>query len=71
MLDDFDRMEAGFFMQFQLAEQPEAIELIDEARVVAYADKAAQPLKIPDRPHPDAVILLPEHLIVGGPVQEV
>src|SRR4051794_30658503 len=71
MLDHFDGIKAGFFVEFEFTKQAEPIDLIDESGVVTCANGAAHALVVTERRHPDAVVLLPKHFIVGGPAYEI
>ena len=62
VLDHFERMEAGFLVQLQLARDAEAVHRIDVAGVVAGRDQSALVRELAHRVHPDAVLLPPRRL---------
>src|SRR4051794_30761467 len=71
MLDHFDGIETGFFVQFELAKEAETVDLVNKSGIVSCANGAAHVLVITERRHPDAVVFFPKHFIVGGPADEV
>src|SRR5205085_11192130 len=71
LLYDLERMKAGLLMQFHLANETEAVHLIDEARVFAATDQAAALVELAQSRHPDAIVLLPKRFVGGSPTDEV
>src|SRR5690606_5516316 len=69
--DDFERVEAGFLQQLQLADVVEAVELVDEAAVAARADAPAPVLVLVQETHPETEVLLPLDLVLRRPVEPV
>src|ERR1017187_5037736 len=67
VLNNDERLESGFLVQFQLANQTETVHLINEAGIIAAADQAAALLEFQQGSHFDSVILLPESFISGCP----
>ena len=51
------------WLKLELADQSEAIHLVDEPGVVTCADQSSALLELAQRAHPDAVVLLPESLV--------
>src|ERR1035437_4213103 len=71
VLDDLERIEAGFLVEFHLADEAEAVHLVDETRVVAAADGAALAFEVAERGHPYMVVLLPVRFVGAAPADEV
>ena len=69
--DHLERMEARLLQQLQLADVIESVELEDEAGVGAGGDVPAAVFVIVQKAHPDAVVVLPLHLVGGRPVEPV
>ena len=69
--DDLERMEARLLQHLQFEDRAEAVGLVDEAGVRTDGDPAAAVLVLVQEPHPDAVEVLPGHLVRGRPVEPV
>ena len=71
VLDDLERIEPCLLVQFHLADEAVAVHLVDKSRIVATADRAAHALEVPERAHPDTIVLFPVHFVGGAPSDEV
>ena len=64
-------MEAGFEEEFEFFDEAEAEDLVDEARIRAGRDQAAEVLVVVDEGHPFDVGVAPRDLVFARPVAHV
>lgn len=70
LLDDLKGVKAGFLVEFEGADETEAIEIVDEAGIFADGDIAAAAGEVTEGIHPEAVIVAPFGFVGAGPVEE-
>src|SRR3972149_1390855 len=66
---DFQRMEPRLSQELQLANVAETVQLVDEARIGAGRHAPTPVLELVPEAHPQAVFVLPLHLVLRRPIE--
>src|SRR5262245_25753738 len=70
VLNYFQWLKAGFFVQLQFAQEAESIHLVNEPCIFAGGDHSAALRKIPQCREPDLVVLFPVDFIRVSPAKK-